>query len=81
MWCLIVLIISLIIARISTENRGRAIGLLQTGVSQSEVAQRLHCHQPYVARLWKKLKKNWLSQCSAAKSFHNLLKTFVLSNL
>jgi len=70
-----VLIISLIIARISTENGGRAIGLLQIGVSQRKVAQRLHCHQRYVARLWKK----WLSQCSAAKSSHNLLKTFVLT--
>ena len=51
-WCLMVLIISLIMARISTENRGRVIGLLQAGVSQGEVARCLHCHQSYVARLW-----------------------------
>jgi len=52
-----VLIMSLIIARISTENRGRAIGLLQTGISQREVAQSLHCHQSSVARLLKKYTK------------------------
>ena len=56
-WCLMVLIINLIMARISTENRGRAIGLLQAGVSQREIARRLHCHQSSVVRLWEKYQR------------------------
>ena len=55
-WCLMVLIISLMMARISTDNRGRAIGLLQVGVLQrknSHKNRRLHFQQSSVARLCK----------------------------
>jgi len=56
-WCLMVLIISLMMARISTDNRGRVIGLLQACLSQRKVAQRLHCQQSSVARLCEKYQR------------------------
>jgi len=48
-------------AQISTENRGRVIGLIQAGVSQREVARCLHCHQSSVARLWEKYQRTGMS--------------------
>jgi len=49
--------ISLMMARISTDNRGRVIGLLQACLSQREEAQRFHCQQSYVARLCEKYQR------------------------
>jgi len=73
-----VLIISLMMARISTDNRERVIGLRQACLSQREKAQRLHCSvvllQGYVKSI-----EELVSQCSAEKSYHNLLKTFVIT--
>ena len=52
-----VLIISLMMARISTANRGHVIGLLAACLSQREKAQRLHCQQSSVARLCEKYQR------------------------
>jgi len=52
-----VLIIGLMMAQISTDNRGRAISLLQAGVLQRKIARRLHLQQSSVARLCKKYQR------------------------